>query len=222
MKRQLSIQLFFLLLVLCPVSAQPCSDEAWETIEKITQGDVQTLKDYMDNGGDPSFHCYHGAVSGGHFGGAAYRSIQDAVEMSNSLEIMRTFLSYPLPQSILDDLMSSYSYPESDSLNLITPILIAKGGHVLDPTTFVMVDGEKYIHRLHQLNYDLNWVDSLGNSMIMNIAGSSPDADPKIAIAAIRKLLEIGVRTDLVNIEGHSLKTIPRSGKIRRYIRRNL
>lgn len=225
MKTRISIQLFFFLFFLCHVNAQqshPCSEEELKTIEKITQGDLQTLKDYMDNGGDPEFQCRDGMIPGGRLGGPPYYGIQKAVELSNSIEMMQLFLSYPLPQGILDDLMSYYSYPENDPHDLITPILIAKGGHVLNPDTFRIEDGEKYVERLHKLKYNLDWVDTLGNTMIMNIAASHPNADSKIVKGALGKLIDLGVRTDMVNNSGYTLKTIPYSPKIRRYLRRRL
>lgn len=225
MKTQISIQLFFFLFFLGNATAQQsrsCSEEELKIIEKIIQEDLQALKDYMDNGGDPEFQCRDGMFPGGRLGGPPYHSIQKAVVFSNSIEMMQLFLSYPLTQRILDDLMSSYSYPENDPLNLITPILIAKGGHVLYSDAFVIQDGEKYVDRLHDLNYNLDWIDSLGNTMIMNIAASHPNATPKIVKAALGKLLDLGVRTDVVNNLGETLKTIPYSPKIRRYLRRRL
>jgi hypothetical protein len=169
----------FILLCCCLLFA--CSPQCDEEIQKIFQaaeaGEVESLRTYLEDGGDPMLHCtdYRSGGKGiwpDRSLGQGVHFLHQSVQEALSPELMAVYLQYEVPQHIKDEMLAdglAYLPAEKEEINRI---LLKQGARLSDfPAQYSIFDSDrKALRRAHKLGYDFNWQDPEGNTLMMKYA----------------------------------------------------
>ena len=191
-----------------------CNKASHDALEAARRGDVASVKQYLDNGGDPLLECFavpldkettmHG-----------YRRLYTQVEISGDLELLKCYLTYNIPNEIKDKMLEHFlAMRYSDHVKL----LIANDAHSNIMACCHLPVCLEQLRMLDSLNYDLNWVDpETGENLLMEYAGCPSEKHQDALLDIIKYLVEQGVRTDLKNNKGEALVDIAVNEKIKAY-----
>ena len=210
--------LFFLTLSIFIIGAcapNPCTKEGVAALDAARNADLQGVKDYLENGGDPMYSC--GTSKSGTFIDASGRGLDIEVTYSESYELIEYYLTYDIPDEVKANMLSVYaSYEESDKL---TRLLLKNGAHYTNSSCYAK-DGVLRLENLKRCNYDFNWINPEdGNNLFMDYAGCpAPDGATEI-IEILQFLVDEGVKTKLKNKEGKTALDMAVNAEIKAYIK---
>jgi hypothetical protein len=213
------IGILFAGFLLSCVSSEPCDEQAQKALDGLEKKELQPLKDYLQNGGDPLYTCTSTYNSGGHYGSTPIIvKLSDRVKYTLSYEIVSYYLTFNIPSEIKNDMLDLYAVKGNDPSGKLVPLLIGKGAHVT--TSGDCCTGESciaYLKTLKKHHYDFNYVDSFGNNLLMEYAACNADSSDEV-IKVLKFLKEQGAQTNLTNQAGETLWTIATDPKVKDYL----
>jgi len=189
-----------------------CTKEEKGVIYAIALGDTVVLDDYLKTRGIYNVQCRHN-VDFLRPGDSMIRQLGITTHAS----VYRTYLKYPVPQEILDELL--YGRFMEDHPSEILRLLIARGAKL---ETFSQDcnpnKAPNFLPLLDTLDYDFHWTSpNKGNNILMDYCGCM-DITPPFQDEfnwVIRFLVNKGVRMDIKNHRGETAIDIAkRSGVI--------
>lgn len=200
------------------VSLEVCNKKTNRVLRSVERGDLQALKNYLKNGGDPEYSCVYFKTGGGRFNGGAYQqSLSNAVMRSQSYELMKYYLTYPISSETKNEMLCYYD-SNNESPN-ITELLILKGAHV-DYGDRCYFPTDSTFYYLKSAGYNLNWVDPEdGNTLFMNYCSCPAIEEETQLITLLKLLIEMGAKTDLKNKKGQTALDQAKNPKIKEFLR---
>lgn len=200
------------------VSLEVCNKKTNRVLRSVERGDLQVLKNYLKNGGDPEYSCVYFKTGGGRFNGGAYQqSLSNAVMRSQSYELMKYYLTYPISSETKTEMLG-YSAGDPEMLK-ITALLIKNDAHV-DYEVGCYFPSDSAIYYLHAAGYDFDWKNPEdGNTLFMSYCRCPAIEREPAAIKTLQQLIEIGVKTDLKNKKGQTALDQAKNPKIKEFLR---
>lgn len=131
---------------------------------------------------------------------------------SENVPIYRTYLKYPVPQAIKDELLHERMW--EDSASEIMRLLICSGAKLEHFSTSCQdYKAPGFLAFMDTLGYDFHWISpTTGNNILMDYCACSdtPDQFKWERDAVISYLVKKGVRTDVRNQNGETAYDIAR------------
>ena len=143
--------LFFLTLTVFIIGAcapTPCTKEGKAALDAARNADLQGVKDYLENGGDPMYSCGT-SYSGGLIDSKA-RSLDVMVTRSYSYELVEYYLTYDIPKEVKANMLSVYAADEE--CDKLTRLLMKNGAHYTTAGCCAR-DGVLRLENLKRCNY---------------------------------------------------------------------
>ncbi|MCB9044454.1 MAG: hypothetical protein R2798_09415 [Chitinophagales bacterium] len=188
-----------------------CSEKELQVLKATEKGDVEALKIYLENGGDPSLCCWsrEGRM------GTQYDLIS-AVVKSNSYELLEIYLDYSISSKDLNNLLSGFLW--NDANDSIIELLLKKGAKAnsFEENCSTIDYVSVIFDRLEKNNYDFNYQDpKTGNTLLMEYCLCPAPNDAKELVETIAYLIKLGAKTDIKNKEGKTAKDLAVNEKVR-------
>jgi hypothetical protein len=198
-----------------------CTEAEQAMIRAADKGNYQPIWDYLANGGDPMLQCRDRTRPMNY----TY-SLYIPIMLSDSLELIKYYLSFELSQYVIDQMLMHIIIDENSNDELIT-LLVDKGAHYFDENFFYPCYKEniKVYQKLARNGYDFNWRNpSLGGeTVLMTLAQcpvNLPDYDNVDKILEIIKfLVDNGAKTDVKNDQGKTILEVAENEKIIEYFK---
>ncbi|WP_460220274.1 hypothetical protein [Psychroserpens sp. MEBiC05023] len=193
-----------------------CNREELKIYKAAEEGNLEVVKNYLENGGNLLLDCYDGTSGGFNpYGAGLYFSICK----SNSKELITFYLKQDLPQEVKNEM---FHYFLADKNEALLRLVIKNNGHAFFGKKCFGFDLTEQLVPLKKAGYDFNWIDpSDGNNIVMNYAlceATYEGADDEI-LKTIKFLVEeVGVRTDIKNKDGKTAKELAVNPKIKAYL----
>ncbi len=196
-------------------SCEPeCTKEGRAVLKAAEKGDLQAVKDYLENGGDPLYSC-GGSRSGGLVDYQS-KSLDRKVMFSKSYELVEYYLTYDIPNEVKDEMLAVFA--STDNNDKLIRLLMRNKGHLT--TLRCYTDAIAQLENLKKCKYDFNWINPEdGNNLFMDYAGCpAPDGATEI-IEILQFLVDEGVKTKLKNKEGKTALDMAINPEIKAYIK---
>jgi hypothetical protein len=190
-----------------------CSEEEMYIIESAEEGNLEVVKEYLENGGDPLLEC---CAYLGRFGYPYV--LYHSISISESLELIEYYLlNYDIPQNILDEFLITNISLEDDN---IAKFILQQGA-----TAFYLADMGFYsshrqdqLLKLIELGYDINTLDEEGNTLFMRFCMKpSPERSDEL-ISMLAFLIEHGAKTDIKNKKGKTAKDLAVNENVKKFL----
>jgi len=190
-----------------------CSEEDFALFVSVADDDLEALKTYLENGGDPEFKCFDGRGRG--FG--AWSHLYWKVEESSSVEMVQYYIGYDLPQNIKDEMLETFVGREEIEL---ARLLVDVDAHISSVASNCL---EEYWEKIQyevlvSVGYDFNWQDDNGNTLLMLHAKCRADDTSDELIAILQFLIEHGASTNIKNDNGKTAYDIAVNPKVKAFL----
>ena len=134
------------------------------------------------------------------------------MRLTKHISILRTYLKYPIPSSIKDELLASH-WDHDSSSEFLRELLKHDAHLAFYSERCISHNVLRFIRTLDTLGYDFNWTSTrTGNNILMDYCSCSdtPDQFKWERDAVISYLVKKGVRTDVRNQNGETAYDIAR------------
>lgn len=190
----------------------PCTELESEIVSAVVSGDTIVLAEYLE--GSITFDCScREHIDFLREGNRLSRLVLD----TKHVPILRTYLRYPIPTDIKNDMLWSISGRRAPEGLQAIKMLLANDAHLDHPDhkcyLLKMVDT---FMKFDSLGYDFNWVsDRTGKNIVMDYCSCSLDFQRDDLGEVLRYFVGLGIRTDIKNLQGETaIEIAERSGAI--------
>ncbi|WP_204344624.1 hypothetical protein [Psychroserpens algicola] len=192
-----------------------CNREELKVYKAAEEGNLEVVKNYLENGGDLLLDCYDG-TSGGKFNVYGVE-LYIPICKSGSKELVTYYLEQDIPQHIKNDMLHIFL---ADKNEVLLRVMIENEGRLVYGKECYAMSLSEELLPLTKTDYDFNWIDSNGNTILMNYALCEKVFEGNDAfLETIRFLVEnAGVRTDIKNKDGKTAKELAVNPKIKAYL----
>jgi hypothetical protein len=196
-----------------------CTIEEESMFEAADTGNYMLIREYLANDGDPMLKCLDRTRPMNY----SY-SLYLPIILSDSLELIKYYLSFELSQYIKNEIFLHLLWSESSHDELIQ-ILVKKGAQYYSEIPFYHCYKENIIvyQKLARNGYDLNWKNPRygGETLLFTLAQCScvePDyANVETILEIINFLVDNGAKTDVKNDQGKTILEVAENEKIIEY-----
>jgi len=196
-------------------SCNCCSEYELNVLKAGKNGDFEIVKEYLENGGNPTLECHSGE---GRFG--TYYSLTSCFANTASYEWLEYYLynyNIVLHQEKLDFML--FRILINENYNLL-PLALDYGA-----TAFYLADLGLYrqerqaqLKKLLEFGYNINTVDADGNTLFMRFCRlPSPERSDEL-ISMLAFLIENGAKTDIKNKKGKTAKDVAVNENVKKYL----
>ncbi len=208
--------IFILFLISCGPN---CSNEDVKIINAAKGGEIEIVRKYLEDGGDPLLTCHNyeeGKVGTGY-------NLPLSIALSDSKELLRYYLAQDIPDDTKNEMLD-FILPYGN-ISLIK-ILIDNDAHISRLADLCTIE-KKYvnpqINMLIKLDYNINWVDpSDGNTLLMKYCLCPALDESKELINTLKFLIDNGAHTDLINNNGNSIIDLTVNKNARQFLINNI
>jgi len=190
-----------------------CSEKDLALFNAVEEGNLDALRSYLENDGDPVYKCFYGPGRG--FG--MWRYLHSAISANSSVELVRYYLSYPLQENLKDEMLEQFVGREDADL---TQLLVEEGAHVSNVASNCLERfwEQKEYEVLAKAGYNFNWQDDDGNTLLMLHAKCFADSTSDELITIVQFLIDNGARTDLKNNDDKTAYDLAVNPKVKEFL----
>ena len=195
-----------------------CNDKELAVIEAAENGDVEAVKAYFENRGDPMLECHN--TAGGKFGSTKW--LYFSVCKSESLPLIKYYLSQNISDEIKNKMLYYYSDVKDDNIDIVKLLIDNKAKIVeyVESCIYSKNTLSRY-NKFNKVNYNFNWIDPKdGNTILMKYVKCPANENEDELLDLIKYLVKIGVKTDIKNNEGKTAYEIAVNEKVKEYLKK--
>lgn len=203
------------LVMSCTVGT--CTKEGDKAVRAARRGDVQGVKEYVENGGDPLYSCSYSG--NGSLVDMTGRGLSAMVPISKSYKLISYYMDLDIPQEVKNNIL--FIVAMDDKMHL-TKMVLRKGGKASAKEWVCFHGGLIGLQHLKECGYDFNWKDpETGNTLFMDYATCpAPDkGDAEKVIEVMEFLVKAGSKTKLKNNKGKTALQQAVHSKVRAYLK---
>jgi hypothetical protein len=190
-----------------------CSEEEMYIIESAEEGNLEVVKEYLENGGDPLLEC---CAYLGRFGYPYV--LYHSISISESLELIEYYLfNYDIPQNIKDEFLLRSLFDQNE---IYTKKVLNQGGLAFGMAKigYYYADAQTKILKLIELGYDINTLDEEGNTLFMRFCRWPAPEDEDDLLSMLAFLIEHGAKTDVKNKKGKTAKDLAVNQNVKKFL----
>jgi len=196
----------------CDGFVRPCESLGSELLSAAASKDTIALAEHLASAETYDFHCreHNDPLRDGD-------RLSRLILNTENMPLLRTYLRYPIPVDIKNDMLWSISGHKKPEGLLAIKMLLAKNAHLDHPEHRChLLDTVDTFMKFDSLGYDFDRVsDRTGNNILMDYCSCSLDFQRDDLGKVLRYFVSVGVRTDIKNQQGETATDIAeRSGVI--------
>jgi len=191
-----------------------CTEAEENALEAASRGDLNGLKQYLENGGDPMLECYaYGTLDVPHTPGL--QRLYKKVLFKPSYELFSYYLSKDIPSDQLDEYLERFVFSQSDD---IVALLLEKNAHIHSLGRDCFLSSQTSLEYLKKFDYDFTWQDNNGDNLLTLYSRCPCDGSENKLIEIIDFLLENDVLVETKNDNGKTAVDKANNEIIRNYL----
>jgi hypothetical protein len=198
-------------LLLLFSSCKWCSKEELQVLKATESGDVEALKTYLENDGEPQLCCWsrEGRM------GTQYDILRSVVA-SKSFEINEYYIkNYNISQEDKDWLLFAYLQDNNDTLSKLILSKNAKASSF----PCINFDVDKKFDKLKEFNYNFNYQDpKTGNTLLIEYCLCPAQSDADELVKTLAYLIDLGAKTDIKNKDDKTAKDLAVNEKVKEFL----
>ncbi|MAN28810.1 MAG: hypothetical protein CMH15_12580 [Mesonia sp.] len=209
---------FFYLLFIFFSCKPSCSKNDIRVINSAKKGNVKSVKDYLENGGDPLLHCKDYKSGGKGSFGVLY-DLPFNISISKSTDLLKLYLKYDIPEDIKSEMFqTAILAKETEFIKIFInensdAISIASSCYRGD-----LIKNE--LKELLRLGYEVNKINKeSGNTLLIEYAYCPVNEDSKELIETMKFLIENGARTDIKNNNGKTAYDVAVNKNVKEFLK---